>query len=151
MQNPGIRNYVIFCIILCVLLGCSGPSEGKSTRETDPDRLEINLICKFLKLEPGEKGLPALGILCVSKVPVSADIGYQVNNSKWIPIEIGKKAEKIGGQYIVRYRWEKPDISKNEIMIKVTAVSSDGKKRTMIKAVDCVKPASKATFNPFSL
>ncbi|MFC1478980.1 hypothetical protein ACFL6F_00135 [Planctomycetota bacterium] len=144
-------SLIIYCIILCISVGCTRPSEGKNPRGTASDGLEINVICKFVKDNPDKKAFPTLVILCVSKVPIHADIGYQVGSSTWIPIVTGLKAVQRKNKYIVGYRWENPNISEHTVMIKVTAVSSDGKKRTVTKAVDCVQPASKATFYPFSL
>ena len=152
-NSSDIMKYslIIYCIILCISVGCSGPSERKKTRDTASDGLEIDVIYQFVKENPDKKAFPTLVILCVSKVPIHADIGYQVGSSAWIPIETGLGPIHKKDKYIVVCRWKKPVVSEHTIMIKVTAVSSDGKKKTITKAVDCVKPASKATFYPFSL
>lgn len=145
----------LLCIVLCTAAGCSSVEENSSGGNgvSDADqKLSITVMCRFLNSEKQKNGSPLIGIACVSGEPVRADIGYRGDKPVWIPIKTGIPSIKLKeNTHAVKCVWEKPVNIKGNVLIKVTAFSRSGKRGSKTVILDCIRPASKVTFNPFSL
>jgi len=144
----------IVCFTLCFAQGCTEAPRGTNGGADTGRGLDMRVICRFVKQEEDKDAPLRIGIACMSRVPIHADIGYRTGGSGpvWTPIQTNVASEKLKDDtYVVRCLWEKPPGVKRNIYVKVTAVSKDGTKGNRTVRVDCVRPKSRVTFDPFSL
>lgn len=153
MKNIPNRLFV-FCLMLWIAQGCSQTPEEKAGAPGTGSSLDINVICRFVSREEGENAPLRVGIACISRVPIHADIGYRTHGSGpvWIPIKTNVSSEKLeDNKYVVRCLWDKPSGLEQNVTVKVTAVSGEGKEGSRTVPIDCIRPESRVTFDPFSM
>lgn len=146
------RFFAVFCIASCVLVSC-----GPETKDMD-GMLDLSVLYKF-KDKGVKTGGDTMEILWRAYEEIHVTIRYSTDNSTWQPVAhdlVPRKTEKSGRVvYLGRYLWKLPKVTTDQLKLKITGVTPDGRRIIKIKKVkaliDSVVPKSKVTFNPLSL
>jgi len=147
-----MRRSGAFCLLFLFLAAGCGPPVGCPRETPGGKRLLLEVVYLFARREaPGR--LPPLGILCIGSKPMKVDIGYRRGlTSPWRVLAAGVEARQVKpGRFTAKYVWKTPAGGPGMLQLKITAVAADGARGEKIVTVDCVRPRSKVTFNPFSL
>ena len=139
---------------ILALNGCKQPVPREvPERAVKPKKVvHLDVKYRFLNKVLPRNGDSELGIVCLADAEIKADITFSADNIEWVPlaqkIQTKKHKDTI---FALKYKWKMPPMPVDKFWIRISAVSTDGRRGKKTFIIECVSPRSKVTFDPFSI